>query len=174
VSSYENHEIFKEFNTMTFFPAACSIQPMDDGDPKVATKVLFKTNQNGWGESNYKGRQVNVNFDEEEDVKGPVPIAVVATKTLADNSKSQILVIGDSDFAKNAYIRNSGNYDLALNIINWLAEEEDMITIRPKEIDDRRLTLTAKQSKTIMYLTVIGLPLIIIIGGAVVYYRRRK
>lgn len=170
VSSYEDHEIFKEFNTMTFYPVACSVRPMDEGDSRVTTTVLFKTSQNSWGESNYQGRQVS--FDEPDDVKGPVPIAVVATKTVG-SKKSQVLVIGDSDFAKNAYIKNSGNYDLALNLINWLAEEEDMITIRPKEIDDRRVNLTQKQSKTILYLSVIGLPLAIIIAGAVVYFKRR-
>ena len=171
VSSYEKHEIFKEFNTMTFYPQACSVSPMDKGDSKVSTTVLFKTGQNSWAEADYQTREVS--FNQDRDMKGPVPIAVVATKTLADNTKSQILVVGDSDFAKNAYIRNSGNYDLALNMINWLAEEQDMITIRPKEIDDQRVTLTEKQNKTIMYLTVIGLPLIIIIAGAVVYFKRR-
>jgi ABC-type uncharacterized transport system involved in gliding motility auxiliary subunit len=170
VSSYEDHEIFKEFNTMTFYPLACSVRPMTEGDSKVTTTVLFKTSQNSWGESNYQGRQVS--FNAQEDIKGPVPIAVVATKTVG-SKKSQILVIGDSDFAKNAYIKNSGNYDLSLNMINWLAEEEDMITIRPKEIDDRRVNLTQQQSKLILYLSVIGLPLAIIIAGAVVYFKRR-
>ena len=171
VSHYEKHEIFKEFNTMTFYPQACSVSPMKDGDSKVSTTVLFKTSQNSWGETDYKNREVS--FDQGKDMKGPVPIAVVATKTISDKTKAQVLVIGDSDFAKNAYIRNSGNYDLALNIINWLAEEEDMITIRPKEVDDRRVALTQKQSKTIMYITVIGLPLFIIIAGVFVYFKRR-
>lgn len=170
VSSYEDHEIFKEFNTMTFYPLACSVRPMEEGDSKVTTTVLFKTSQNSWGETNYQGRQVS--FNAQEDIKGPVPIAVVATKTVG-SKKSQILVIGDSDFAKNAYIKNSGNYDLALNMINWLAEEEDMITIRPKEMDDRRVNITQQQSKLILYLSVIGLPLAIIIAGAVVYFKRR-
>ena len=170
VSSYEDHEIFKEFSTMTFYPLACSVSPMEEGDSRVTTTVLFKTSQNSWGESNYQGRQVS--FNAQEDVKGPVPIAVVATKTVG-SKKSQVLVIGDSDFAKNAYIKNSGNYDLALNMINWLAEEEDMITIRPKEIDDRRVNLTQQQSKLILYLSVIGLPLAIIIAGAGVYFKRR-
>jgi len=171
VSKYEDHEIFKEFSSMTFYPLACSVSPMQEGDSKVTTKVLFKTGQNSWGETNYQQKQVG--FNEGQDVKGPVSIAVVATKTVSGNDKAQILVIGDSDFAKNAYIRNSGNYDLALNMINWLAEEEDMITIRPKEVDDRRVNLTEKQSKIIMYLSVIGLPLVIIIAGAVVYFKRR-
>lgn len=171
VSKYEDHEMFEDFRSMTFFPIACSVQPMEDGDSDVSTTVLIRTSQNSWGETNYQDREVSFNRD--EDVPGPVPIAVVATNTIQSNKKSQLLVIGDSDFAKNAYIRTSGNYDLALNMINWLAEEEDMITIRPKEVDDRRVTLTQKQSKTIMYVSVIGLPLLIIIAGTIIYFKRR-
>jgi ABC-type uncharacterized transport system involved in gliding motility auxiliary subunit len=170
VNSYEDHEIFKEFNTMTFFPLACAVTALEEGDSKVTTKVLFKTTGNSWGERNYQN--TNVSFDDGQDIKGPVSVAVVATKT-GGNNTAQILVIGDSDFAKNSYINNSGNSDLALNIINWLAEEEDMITIRPKQPDDRRINLTQKESKIVMYITVIALPLVIIIAGAFVYFRRR-
>jgi ABC-type uncharacterized transport system involved in gliding motility auxiliary subunit len=73
----------------------------------------------------------------------------------------------------NAYLKNAGNYDLFLNIVNWLAEEEDMITIRPKEIDDRRVNLTQKDSKIVFYLSVIALPLVVVIAGVVVYLKRR-
>ena len=170
INSYEDHEIFKEFNTMTFFPLTCAVTPLDEGDSKVTTKVLFRTTGNSWGERNYQNP--NVGYNDGVDIKGPVSIAVVATKTNGDK-KAQLLVIGDSDFAKNSHIKNSGNLDLALNIINWLAEEEDMITIRPKRPDDRRINLTQKQSKMVMYLTVIALPLVIIIAGVFVYFRRR-
>ncbi|MFQ5584914.1 MAG: GldG family protein, partial [Calditrichia bacterium] len=171
VSKYEDHEIFKKFNTMTFFPMACSVRPLDEGDTKVTTKVLFRSTTKSWGEKDY--HITNVRYDDGVDIKGPVPLAVVATKNIGGDKKAQILVIGDSDFARNGYIKNSGNYDLALNMINWLAEEEDMITIRPKRPDDRRLTLTQKQNKIIMYLTVIAMPLLIIIAGGFVYFRRR-
>ena len=67
----------------------------------------------------------------------------------------------------------SGNYDLFLNMINWMAEEEDKITIRPKEIDDRRVNLTAKDSKIILYSSVIALPLLVVVAGVFVYFKRR-
>ena len=82
-------------------------------------------------------------------------------------------MVGDSDFASDAYIKNSGNNDLFLNMVNWLAEEEDKITIRPKEFDDRRVNLTQKDSRLIMYLSVIALPLLVVLGGVIVYFRRR-
>ncbi len=171
VAKYENHPMFKDFNVMTFFPEACSVQPIKDGQEGITTTVLFKSAPRSWGEKDFTSGKVK--YDEGRDLKGPLPLAVLATKTLDEHKKAHVLVVGDSDFGMNAYVRNSGNYDLFLNMVNWLAEEEDMVTIRPKEFDDRRVTLTERDSKVVLYVSVIGLPLIIIIGGLMVYYRRR-
>jgi len=171
VSNYEDHEIFKDFSVMTFYPEARSVEESSEGEQGFTTTILFKSSPSSWGEVDYNTRQVALNAD--RDLKGPVPLAVVSSKTLSGNKKAHILVIGDSDFAANGYIRNSGNRDLFLNMINWLAEEEDMITIRPKEIDDRRVNLTAKDSKLILYVSVIALPLLVVIAGVFVYFRRR-
>ena len=58
---------------------------------------------------------------------------------------TRVAVFGDSDFASNGYIGLQGNSDLALNAINWLAEQENLISIRPRAPEDRRITLTADQ-----------------------------
>ncbi len=171
VSNYTDHEIFKDFSVMTFYPIACSVETATGGGAGFTAKVLIKTSPSSWAETNYMNK--NVQFNEGQDIKGPVPLAVISSKTVKENKKAEIMTIGDSDFANNAYISNSGNSDLFLNEVNWLAEEEDMITIRPKEINDRRVNLTAKQSKTVMYISVIALPLIVIVAGVFIYFRRR-
>ena len=88
--------------------------------------------------------------------------------------KTSLVVFGDSDFAKNGYWKNEGNADLFLNTINYLAEEEDLISIRPKDFDDRRVTLTSADVTTIFYLVVIAIPLLVIMGGVVFYVKRGK
>ncbi len=171
ISNYEDHPIFKDFNVMTFYPQARSVSSTDEGKGGFSSEEILKTTSSSWGETDYMKREVK--FDAGQDLRGPVSLAVVSSKTLAANKKAQVLVFGDSDFATNAYIKNSGNYDLFLNIINWMAEEEDMITIRPKEIDDRRVNLTQKDSKVVLYVSVIALPLLVVIGGVIVYFKRR-
>ena len=171
VSKYENHDMFKDFNVMTFYPSARAVETSTEGETGFSTTVLFKSSSSSWAESEYQNR--NVGFNADKDIKGPVPLAVVSTKSVGNNKKAEVMVIGDSDFADNAYIKNSGNYDMFLNMVNWMAEEEDMITIRPKEINDSRVTLTAKDSKVILYLSVIALPLLVVIGGVTVYFKRR-
>ena len=54
-------------------------------------------------------------------------------------------MFGDSDFAANALLGIQGNRDLFMNTVGWLSQQENLISIRPKEADDRRLTLTATQ-----------------------------
>jgi len=171
VTNYdENIPITKEFNVMTFYPLTCSVTPMKEtGGYNIRT--LLKTSQNSWAESDFGKREVS--FDPAADKEGPVSIAVLVEKTVGDK-KIGLVVFGDSDFAKNGYWRNQGNADIFLNTINYLAEEEDLITIRPKEYDDRRVTLTQADVKVIFYLVVIAVPLIVIIAGVVFYIKRGK
>ena len=58
-------------------------------------------------------------------------------------------------------------------MMNWLSSDEDLIAIRPKDPQDRRLSLTMAQASRILYSSVFGLPLLIILGGVSVWWRRR-
>ena len=59
------------------------------------------------------------------------------------------MAIGDSDFAANNALGIQGNQDFFLNAVNWLAQQENLIAIRPREAQDRRITLTADQQQRI-------------------------
>lgn len=171
VSNYDNSiPITKDFNVMTFYPQTCSVIPQEDkGGYDI--KEMLKTGGNSWAETDFTTRQVG--FNEGRDIPGPVTIAVLIEKKVGDK-KLGIALFGDSDFAKNGYFKNQGNADLFLNTVNYLAEEEDLISIRPKEVDDRRVTLTQADVKTIFYLVVIAIPLLVIIAGVVFYIKRGK
>ena len=171
VSSYDSSiPITKDFNVMTFYPQTCSVVPMQDKDG-YEIKEILKTGKNSWAESDFTKREVG--FNEGKDIAGPVTIAVLVEKKVSDK-KLGIAIYGDSDFAKNGYFKNQGNADLFLNTVNYLAEEEELISIRPKEVDDRRVTLTQAEVKIIFYLVVIAIPLLVIIAGVVLYIKRGK
>ncbi len=101
-------------------------------------------------------------------------VADDAVEKNVGDKKLGIAIFGDSDFAKNGYFKNQGNADLFLNTVNYLAEEEDLISIRPKEVDDRRVTLTQADVATIFWLVVVAIPLLVIIAGVVFYIKRGK
>ena len=83
------------------------------------------------------------------------------------------MVVGSSAWLGNSFISFNGNRDLALNTINWLSSDEDLISIRPKEQDDRRVTMTKAQMTFVRTTSQFILPLIIVVAGVGVWWRRR-
>ena len=171
VTNYDqNLAITKDFGVMTFYPYTSSVTAMADKGEYEVTEIL-KTSENSWGETNLVNG--GASFDEGNDLAGPVSIALLVEKSIGQK-KMALVTFGDSDFASNGYWKNQGNADIFLNTINYLAEEEDLISIRPKDIDDRRVTLTQADVKTLFYLVVIAIPLLVIIAGVVIYVRRGR
>jgi ABC-type uncharacterized transport system involved in gliding motility auxiliary subunit len=87
------------------------------------------------------------------------------------------LVIGDSDFVSNGAIdpNRSGNQDFFLNGLNWLAEEEELVSIRPKTAPSRPVMLKPGQWTMIFLIVVVAFPIAILSTGvAVAWSRRRK
>jgi ABC-type uncharacterized transport system involved in gliding motility auxiliary subunit len=58
-------------------------------------------------------------------------------------------------------------------MMNWLSADEDLISIRPKEPDDRRLTMTRNQMTLAFYSSVLAIPLLILASGISVWWKRR-
>jgi len=84
-----------------------------------------------------------------------------------------MVVFGDIDFASNGYFDVSGNRDLFLNGISWLAQREELIGIRPRESENSRLTLTAQSARSIFFMVVLVIPGSVLLLGVSVWLRRR-
>jgi ABC-type uncharacterized transport system involved in gliding motility auxiliary subunit len=167
IASYEAHPITKNFEVACFLPLALEVKTTEKMPERVSAQVLAKTSPNSWLERGQDERQGiargeggRLAYNEGVDEKGPVPIAAVATVTLrrsgaADREpkKAGIVVFGDSDFASNNYLNLSGNRDLFLNTVSWLAEEENLIAIRPKESGSFFTPVTATQERLIFWLS---------------------
>jgi ABC-type uncharacterized transport system involved in gliding motility auxiliary subunit len=185
VSDYPSHKITDEFNLMTFFPLTRSVKPATQGGVGLEIQTIVQTTARSWAEKNYEEEPFRL--DEEMDLKGPISLAIALKKEFAaesdtlegegliksEKNSARMVVFGDADFACNSYFSVSGNKDLFLNVVNWLAEEEDLISIRPRQLEDRRVSMTAAQSRNVFYLTVIALPLILLAVGITVKVKRR-
>ncbi len=174
VSNYESHPITQKFRVMTFFPYARSVSPKENRPSEINAQSLFKSSPNSWGETNLGALRRNVaRYDKNQDTMGPISLGAVITKDSA-GKKSRLVVFGDSDFANNSYFSTQGNGDLFMNTVSWLAEEEDLISIRAKSPEDRRVFLTAQQSRMAMITTLILMPLLALGTGVFVYIRRGR
>ena len=82
-------------------------------------------------------------------------------------------MIGDSDFPSNQFIGFQGNKDLYLNMVNWLAQQENLIAIRAKDPADRRIDLLPEQETGIRYLALLAIPALLFANGVRVWWKRR-
>jgi ABC-type uncharacterized transport system involved in gliding motility auxiliary subunit len=97
----------------------------------------------------------------QERQEGPLVLGAAGT-VKSGGKEGRFVAVGSSNFLGNNILKFNGNRDLFLNMMNWLSSDEDLISIRPKDPEDRRLTLTSRQMSTIFSSSVIGLPLIVI------------
>lgn len=88
--------------------------------------------------------------------------------------KAGIVTFGSSQFASNKFFKLQGNGELLLNTVSWLAEEENLIAIRPKSSRSEPLVLTARQSSALFLFPVVIIPLAWFIAGIVIYLYRRR
>jgi ABC-type uncharacterized transport system involved in gliding motility auxiliary subunit len=171
VTSYDSHAIVNDMKgRVTGFPLARSLETKS-GD-KTSVQKLFSSSESSLATT--KLNTPAIDPSDSKNSKGPLPIAAAGTyNTGKENSQGRFVVIGSSSWAANSFIGFNGNRDLALNTANWLASDEDLISIRPKEPEDRRLTLTKAQMNWIRITSQFFLPLLVVLGGVTVWWRRR-
>ena len=87
--------------------------------------------------------------------------------------ETRLVVIGDSDFATNGVVGIQGNRDMFLNTVNWLAQQENLISIRAREPEDRRITLTADGQRRLFWLSLFLVPGFVLGSGVYTWWRRR-
>ncbi len=170
ITSYGSQPIVTELHSATGFPLAQSIDIANKD--KTTVEKLFSTGNNAEATSNLSARSVSL--DDPKNKKGPFTLGAAGTySTGKPNQQGRFVVVGNSGFAANNFISFNANRDLAMNAVNWLAQDEDLISIRPKEADDRRLNVNASQMRLFLYFTLIALPLLIIGTGVSVFLKRR-
>ena len=87
--------------------------------------------------------------------------------------KARIVAYGTSNLAANQFLNIQGNRDFFLNTVSWLAEEEDQISVRPKDVKQTPVFLTSNQAQAVLFLPIIVLPGLVLIGGIIAVVRRR-
>ncbi len=168
----------------TFFPAATSFKSLIK-EPKPSDTVkltpIAVTSTRSWMAQNAQKPDLDI---QRGDLLGPLVIAVAVegtaplgspapAATSGAQTRTRIIAIGDSDFATNQYFYSLGNSDLFLNSVNWLSEEETLISIRPKPAGIRLIVLTQLEFRYILWSSIALLPLVLVVVGGIVWWRRR-
>jgi ABC-type uncharacterized transport system involved in gliding motility auxiliary subunit len=171
VTSYGYQPIVSEMKgETTGFPLSRSLEIKNTD--KTMVEKLFDSSSNSFATSNLSSPSVDVH--DPKNKKGPLTLAAAGTyNTGKESSQGRFVVIGGSTWVANRFITFNGNDDLALNAVNWLSSDEDLISIRPKPQDDRRITMTRAQLALVRTTSQFILPLIVVVAGVGVWWKRR-
>jgi ABC-type uncharacterized transport system involved in gliding motility auxiliary subunit len=171
VTNYASQPIVSDMKgTATGFPLSRSIEIKSTD--KSSVEKLFDSSDSSLATSNLSSAAVNV--ADPKNRKGPLTLAAAGTyNTGKENSQGRFVVIGGSSWVANSFISFNGNDDLALNTINWLSSDEDLISIRPKEPEDRHITMTRSQLSWVRATSQFLLPMIVVVAGIGVWWKRR-
>ena len=164
VGHYDTHAIVKDMGrTATVYPLSRSL----DVATGKSFEKLFETADTSYMNTNLKPP---IKLDPDKDKKGPFTLGAAGVV----NGKARIVVIGSSSWLSNSALGYpTANRDLGLNMVNWLTADESLISIPTKEPEDRRIMLSGTQLNMIALSSVILLPLLVVISGFVVWWKRR-
>jgi ABC-type uncharacterized transport system involved in gliding motility auxiliary subunit len=171
VTHYDSQPIVNQMNgTAVGLPIVRSLEIKDTG--KTSVQKLFDSSDSSMATSDLNSSSINLH--DPKNKKGPLTLAAGGSyETGKPNEQGRFVVVGSSSWIANRFLGFNGNGDLALNAVNWLSSDEDLISIRPKPQDDRRITMTHAQLNRVRLTSQFGLPLAVIFAGVAVWWKRR-
>ncbi len=117
-----------------------------------------------------------IKYDASKDTLGPLSLGVASEKRNGPDANAKdgrLVAIGNSQFATNQFGGQVRNADMFMNSVNWLAEDEDLISIRPKSATSRRVNFTETQQRELNWFSLLSLPGIVILSGVYIWWKRR-
>jgi len=169
ILAYESHAITRPMTRVpTAFPVPRSLEIKSGG--KSTVEKLFGTTEDSISVNEVAA---SGGIDPKKGKKGPFTLGAAAT--VQGTPAGRFVVVGTSQWAENRAMnsRSLGNRDLYMNMINWLSADEDLISIRPKQTEDRPLSLTTGKISLLFWLSVIIFPLGIVGFGLATWWKRR-
>lgn len=169
-TDYPSHPVTDNFNLITVFPFA---RGLDSNENNVwQRQTLVVAAPRGWlSQTPFKPGN-KPHMDKNHDIPGPVNLAIAMQRSVNDKVQ-RIIVVGGASFLANAYSGNGGNIDLGINMVNWLSNEDALITIQPRASKDGNITLSTHQLTIISISLVIALPLLLLLVAGLQWWRRR-
>ncbi len=167
-----SHPVTAKMNQLaSVFPRARSISIVSIPENVLQT-ILVYTSEEFWGETDLLNIDSGVSFDRETDNVGPLSLVVAAENS---STGARVVAIGDGEFATNAFYDYYGNSDFFINSIDWAAEQENLISLTPKN-NIQRIMIPPQTAMMglILLVTIFVIPGLVIVSGVVSWIQRRR
>ena len=169
-TTYPPHPVTHDFNLITAYPSARPVAWNENTEWKH--QILVEVASRGWVTRSAAGVS-HPHFDKQHDTPGPATVALALNRDINDKEQ-RIVVVGNGAFLSNSFAGNGGNVDLGVNMINWLASDEQLITLQPRAAKDSNIILTKMQLNFISVGFLLGVPLLLAGFGTYIWWRRRR
>jgi ABC-type uncharacterized transport system involved in gliding motility auxiliary subunit len=194
VLDYPYHPITKDLSgVMTTYLGARTVEAGKGSVEGVTAQTLVQSSSASFAETDIAAAlKGELAFDEKADRMGPLGLAAAATvkgkppepaptpspapSPAPEEVKApegRVVAVGDVDFASNALLGTGGNQDFFLNAVAWLAEDADLISIRPKDPENHTLVLGPQAQQNVAWLALVILPGLFVLGGVLTWWKRR-
>ncbi|WOD37629.1 GldG family protein [Nodosilinea sp. E11] len=180
VTDYGDHPITRDFrNGRSFFPL---VRPVNVEEvPGVTAVPLLQSNSQSRAEA--LSPEGELQFDENAPPSGPYTLGVALSRPVNQapavedsepSPESRLVVIGNATFATDGLFDQQLNGDVFLNSVSWLGQQTDAtLSIRPREVTNRRITMTVQQQIGLGVFALLVLPLIGFALAVLMWLRRR-
>ena len=169
--------------TGVVLPSARTVEVVGEV-PGVDAESIARTAPTAWSVADpARARRGEEPSAAKHDVHGSASVVVmgeVGSGGGAGHPRGRLVVIGDADFASDAYLDLLGNRDLALNSVAWAANEDALAGTRAKKVPEvirplSPLVLTDRQARGILVgLAVVEPGIVLAAGVLVVAIARRR
>jgi hypothetical protein len=174
-SLYGSHDALAGFSFTTLFPRATTI--LASGSPGWTVTPLLSTGDHTWLETG--PLDANSRYDAGAELQGPLTLGLSLERPFggdatANPGRQKVVIVGDGDFLSNTYLDNSGNLDLGIRLINWLAGDEQLIQIPARTAADTQLTVSSITIGVTGLVFLLALPMLLLMAGAAIWWHRRR
>ncbi|NRA64403.1 MAG: GldG family protein [Pseudobacteriovorax sp.] len=177
-------------------PNVRSIQEVQDNELKLKPSLVAKTSEIVIGVSNIKAAEDLANIEPEQISSGPFAMIAVATgqvggekiakvddekvatdsptESASSSKELRVVGVGTSEIGSNLGVQRAENLDMFLNLVNYLAQDDAYISIRPKDIEKSILDMSSVTSQISLQFISFLYPFLFLIIGVFYWLRRRR
>lgn len=166
---------------ISFVPFTSTVEIMKGVPTTINAFWLARSTPYAFAKTNFVKELLTgkVTKDPNKDAQGPNTVMVaISGARAADKAKpdhpTRIVILGSSQIGMNRWVGYGGNSDLLLNAISWLAGDESLISIRPKDQGDQKAVLSEVELAYSKFLTRFLVPGGVAMLGLFVWRRRRR
>ncbi|MEC7274206.1 MAG: GldG family protein [Verrucomicrobiota bacterium] len=172
-------ELLVDYQITSLFGQPCPVRtdPAALRDPRLKVDQIIGTSEQSWAERDYK-TQYPPKYDAERDLKGPVSIAAVSTRSAGTElgitiPGGRFVVFGNSDFITNNRLRAFGNRSIFYNSLNWALSRNSMLNIATRPLKSYQIVMSEHDLNRSLYYYALIPSATALIGIFIFIIRRR-